>query len=54
MPEQAYILRGKKMTELVEFEDNEYPDQEEKKMGSLNHGIAQANLSALFYNNERF
>ncbi|HIE02013.1 MAG TPA: Uma2 family endonuclease [Thiotrichaceae bacterium] len=42
------------MTELVEFEDNEHPNEEAKEMGSLNHGIAQANLTALFYNDERF
>jgi Uma2 family endonuclease len=42
------------MTELVEFEDKGHQDKEAKKMGSLNHGVAQANLTALFYNDERF
>ncbi len=42
------------MTELVEFEDKGHQDEEAKEMGSLNHGIAQANLTALFYNDERF
>lgn len=42
------------MTELVEFEDKGHQDEEAKEMWSLNHGIAQANLTALFYNDERF
>ena len=40
------------MVELAELEND--PNGEEVKVGSLNHGIAQANLTTLFSHDERF
>jgi hypothetical protein len=40
------------MVELVQLEND--PNHEEVKLGSLNHGITQANLTILFSHDERF
>lgn len=49
------------MAELVElelenvaFEDQDYQEDEELERGSLHHGIAQANLTVLCFNDKRF
>ncbi len=44
--DEPYLRQDEEMTKLVELEDEASQDNDEPEMGSLYHGIAQANLSA--------